>query len=996
MTAPTTPAGDKPLPTGWRGPVLPLNTPSGDMRQFMLADGVEPAIRPLPVALSAQDEMWDNHEGSRVVGLVTRAWVQDGYLWAEGPLDLDDEFGAAYARKLGDGFAGWVSADLSDISLEEIPLRSDKSEWAPDELAAAYAAFDEGTGDEPDVAGQLLRVHEWKLMGVTGVSSPAFETSRIEPVYGDEFTAVRASAALTAAAQQHSGAMIALVPSAEDCARLAIDGYEPADVLHTTLVFLGDAANWLPEQRDALEQAVRVLDFTCPLSGSVMGHAQFNPAGDEPCAVYLVEARGLSATQSCTYGAVADNVDLPPIPEPYDTFLPHITAGYGLDVSKLTEVGPIRFDRIRLSFADTDVRDIPLEPVTAGLVASSVVYDTADFTMPEPDELTALTVTDDGRVYGHLAQADSCHIGFADVCVSPPTSATGYAYFHQGEISTTEGPLPVGKLTLGTGHAGMRQAARAAAAHYDNTGTAVAVVRCADGLWGPWLSGRILPGVDDDRIDELRRSGVSGDWRSIQRGSNNLELVAVLAVNVPGFPVPRTRALAASGMRSLIAAGIPPTRKRHDPPTATKKTIDIAQVRATALRKSRSQTAAQRVRTARLAAATRRVERLGKERRVRTPGGAKKFGQPIDSVIKGKGRRAPRIPEGGGAPAGEGAETRTPDPSTFPAPTDVFTMSDSDAEVALSSMNGQYGDLHLRMGTVSVTPPNPDEGEHGAYIMGGTIYNFDGDDVGSFERRVNRDVHGNISVEHTELIIDEDHRGTGFSTEFGATMNAYYEQAGIQSVSLHATLEDGGNAWARAGYTWDTRNQDHLEGSIANVRGRLDEVRATASPADQVLIDDITERMDQFGPGTEAFPSPREIARLSGDDPELGRTVMRGSDWYGIRELHEPAHRSVEDNPSPAELFDVDSHLRDGLIGFEGTHSGVDVTVDDTSHVDDDTFTFELGVTSADGDYTTVPVQVERGADGTITITPDFDSVAFEDNSFETEIRDALNRWAGQ
>ncbi len=636
------------------------------MRQFMLADGAEPAIRPLPVALSAQDEMWDNHEGSRVVGLVTRAWVQDGHLWAEGPLDLEDEFGAAYARKLGNGFAGWVSADLSDISLEEIPLRSDKSEWEPNELAAAYAAFDEGTGDEPDVAGQLLRVHEWKLMGVTGVSSPAFETSRIEPVYGEEFGFGTSSAveALAASAAKHSGAMIALVPSAEDCARLAIDDYEPADVLHTTLVFLGDAANWSPEQRDALEQSVRVLDFTSPLSGTVMGHAQFNPAGDEPCAVYLVEARGLSATQSCTYGAVADNVDLPPIPEPYDTFLPHITAGYGLDVSKLAEVGPIRFDRIRLSFADTDVRDIPLEPVTAGLVASSVVYDTADFTMPEPDELTALTVTDDGRVYGHLAQADSCHIGFADVCVSPPTSATGYAYFHQGEISTTDGPLPVGKLTLGTGHAGMRQAARAAAEHYDNTGTAVAVVRCTDGLWGPWLSGRILPGIDDARIDELRRSGVSGDWRSIQRGSNKLELVAVLAVNVPGFPVPRTRALAASGMRSLIAAGIPPTRKRHDRPTETKKSIDITQVRATALRKSRSQTAAQRVRSARLAAATRRVERLGKERRVRTPDGERRYGQPIESVIRGRGRLPSAPGNGGSSDPGGGDAEHAPEPSS--------------------------------------------------------------------------------------------------------------------------------------------------------------------------------------------------------------------------------------------------------------------------------------------------------------------------------------------
>jgi 2'-5' RNA ligase len=611
VTAPTTPAGEKPLPTGFRGPVLPLNVPSGDMRQFMLADDAEPAIRPLPIALSAQDEMWAAHEGSRVVGLITRAWVENGFLWAEGPLDLEDKYGADYARKLCDGFAGWVSADLSDISLEEIPLRSDKSEWAPDELAAAYAAYEDGTGEQPDVAGQMLRVHEWKLMGVTGVSSPAFESTRIQPVY-DEFASVAASAALTAAAEQHTGAMVALVPSTEDCARLAIDGYEPADVLHNTLVFLGKAADWTPEHRDQLEQAIRTLDFTTPLTGSIMGHAQFNPAGDEPCAVYLVEAPGLSATQRCTYAAIADNIDLPPIPEPYDTFLPHITAGYGLDVSKLTDVGPIRFDRIRLSFADTDIRDISLEPVTSGLVASAVVYDAADFTMPESDELTALTVTDDGRVYGHLAQADSCHIGFADVCVSPPTSSTGYAYFHQGEISTNEGPLPVGKLTLGTGHAGMKQAARAAAAHYDNTGTAVAIVRCTDGLWGPWLSGRILPGVDDDRVAELRRSGVSGDWRTIQRGSNNLELVAVLAVNVPGFPVPRTQALAASGMRSLIAAGVPPTRKPEvetaEPITASAIASHVrAELRASADRESRRQTATQRVRAARLAAATRKA-----------------------------------------------------------------------------------------------------------------------------------------------------------------------------------------------------------------------------------------------------------------------------------------------------------------------------------------------------------------------------------------------------
>ena len=618
MTAQTTPAGEKkPLPTGWRGPVLPLNTPSGDMRQFMLADGTEPAVRPLPVALSAQGEMWDDHQGSRVVGLVTRAWVQDGHLWAEGPLDLEDEFGAEYARKLGDGFAGWVSADLSDISLEEIPLRSDKSEWAPDELAAAYAAFEGGTGDEPDVAGQLLRVHEWKLMGVTGVSSPAFETSRVEPVYGDEFGYGTSSAAeaLAASAAEHTGAMIALVPSAEDCTRLAIDGYEPADALHTTLVFLGDAANWSPEQRDALEQALGGVGLA-PMTGSVWGHAQFNPNGDSPCAVYLTEAEGITSLQSAALGALEETGTFELVPTQHECFVPHITAGYGLDVSTLTEVGPIRFDRIRLSFADTDIRDISLEPVTSSLVAAGIVYDAADFDQPEIDEPTGIVITEDGRIFGHLATWGTCHIGFPDICITPPEYENNdYHYFHQGSVQTASGLLPVGKITFRTGHAALNMRAQAAAAHYDNTGAVAAVVRCTDGVHGPWLSGRLVPGIDDLAIAEILRSGVSGDWREIRETVNSekrLELVASLAVNVGGFPRPRTRALAASGMRSLIAAGVPPTRKHHVEPEPSITASAIAshvraEIRASAIRESRREAATKRVRAARLAAATRKA-----------------------------------------------------------------------------------------------------------------------------------------------------------------------------------------------------------------------------------------------------------------------------------------------------------------------------------------------------------------------------------------------------
>jgi hypothetical protein len=61
--------------------------------------------------------------------------------------------------------------------------------------------------------------------------------------------------------------------------------------------------------------------------------------------------------------------------------------------------------------------------------------------------------------------------------------------------------------------------------------------------------------VSRERVRELRGAALSGDWRSI---SGALELLGLLAVNVPGFPVPR--ALAASGddgqPLALVAAGI--------------------------------------------------------------------------------------------------------------------------------------------------------------------------------------------------------------------------------------------------------------------------------------------------------------------------------------------------------------------------------------------------------------------------------------------------------
>ncbi len=168
---------------------------------------------------------------------------------------------------------------------------------------------------------------------------------------------------------------------------------------------------------------------------------------------------------------------------------------------------------------------------------------------------TALVVEDGGRVYGHIAAWGTCHIGQVGKCVEPPTSPSNYAYFRTGALRTAEGTsVAVGHLTMGTGHAGPRDSANAAAEHYDNTGTVFADVAAGEDAYGIWVAGSLRPGISAEQVRVARSAPISGDWRTI-RGS--LELVGALAVNVPGFPVPRPQGLLASGeVRSLQASGV--------------------------------------------------------------------------------------------------------------------------------------------------------------------------------------------------------------------------------------------------------------------------------------------------------------------------------------------------------------------------------------------------------------------------------------------------------
>lgn len=180
------------------------------------------------------------------------------------------------------------------------------------------------------------------------------------------------------------------------------------------------------------------------------------------------------------------------------------------------------------------------------------------FANPRLAEPTKLTVTADGRVYGHLATWDQPHIGYDGKLVYPPKSSDGtYGYFRQSQVMTSSGDLvPVGIITMNTGHADESLSADAAAAHYDNTGTMVAAVNVGEDALGIWIAGSMLPDVSPDLRTRFSLARVSGDWRQPRPGSG-LELIAALSVPNPGFPVQQPRSLLEADRMALAAAGHP-------------------------------------------------------------------------------------------------------------------------------------------------------------------------------------------------------------------------------------------------------------------------------------------------------------------------------------------------------------------------------------------------------------------------------------------------------
>jgi hypothetical protein len=152
--------------------------------------------------------------------------------------------------------------------------------------------------------------------------------------------------------------------------------------------------------------------------------------------------------------------------------------------------------------------------------------------------------------HGPSRRGEPCRLGSARA----GASVGGFLRVLRGQVETDTGEMiDTGPLSMGGGHAGLGGDLTAAISHYDDVSSAVADVAVGEDAHGIWMAGALRPTVTPEQVRTLRASSVSGDWRPMGR---HLALVAVLAVNVPGFSVPRPQLAASGEPVALVAAGV--------------------------------------------------------------------------------------------------------------------------------------------------------------------------------------------------------------------------------------------------------------------------------------------------------------------------------------------------------------------------------------------------------------------------------------------------------
>jgi 2'-5' RNA ligase len=196
--------------------------------------------------------------------------------------------------------------------------------------------------------------------------------------------------------EAHAGAMVALIPTVDDAQRLAVPGGEPAEQLHVTLAYLGEAAALDPAARqDIIDAVSTAVNGTPVVEASGFSVAIFNPPhsdddgdpGQDTCIVLGLSGDELDAVHEMVCDEL-QGIDLPPQHQPW---VAHTTLIYTADLTRaaalVDRTGPVTFDRVRIAFAGVNI-DIPLIDY-AGQVADETPADWAPGWAADPGMVAA-------------------------------------------------------------------------------------------------------------------------------------------------------------------------------------------------------------------------------------------------------------------------------------------------------------------------------------------------------------------------------------------------------------------------------------------------------------------------------------------------------------------------------------------------------------------------------------------------------------------------------
>lgn len=533
--------------TKWRGMLAPLGVSTGDGRRFS-PDGITHRELPLPLKWQRIDEA--GHDTSVVVGAVDILDIQPDAVWAEGEFfdDLDPE---TFERLL--------------VDVNEAMFLSEKQVIGPSVDAGAVEMAYVKVGDDTPLTMEELDELYWDEME-TG------EPAKVEVL----FTKYEISAAT-----------LVTTPAFAEC--------RPFELITAALTASVRRSGW-----DALGFASRDLEWDGTAAEQRIAN-DANVDGDNPdwsryAEAFLYQADDADPETKGAYGfQIVDIVDGERVIVPRAVFavagvLQGSRGGTTIpdqDQQTMKEVVGGLYERMASEFEDDsivapwDAACTPTgkkkKPTSAALVealtaaASVRTYDLGAFAPPAVPEsgLVSMTVTADGRVYGHIATHDVCHVGMPGVCMTAPVDLAEFDQFHRYSVMGSDGQmLTVGRLTYGAGalrrscgccpgkddHACSHLSMGGAIAHHDQM-TTVAWVRAWEDTENNAIrvAGVLADGITPEQITALSRGRVSGDWRA--HGTNlALTEILVLSRERPGFPLPRGR-MVDHQMMALTAAG---------------------------------------------------------------------------------------------------------------------------------------------------------------------------------------------------------------------------------------------------------------------------------------------------------------------------------------------------------------------------------------------------------------------------------------------------------